>query len=480
MSANRQKNVSLSHSGRRCSGFNDTDSSNSSKPYVRCGYFYGVPYPSQISNGQTYRFDLRSNWTQQLYTCASAIKASIKTVTFGLNATAASTNLSSIEVLDIQPKDYSQDSLPVWGVERADGFMIEDINLFWGLVDESRLNSSTFEIRRAEQLYLPAASQKIAFGEIYDSFAAGNAFSAAWNSVYSFAAAVQSTAYDFIPRYLYPYLDYHGTTNVPFYRSYSGESNYGLTLKYRNLSRTPEGAANIMNLIWTDLAAFATVGTKTGFEDNPNPSTSQGQKLKRSSADPSDVLGQRDVHRRIRIIEYTNILYAIPAALVALLFLLGSITACIFRCRGIVSLGVLKHYINQTSMGRTATQMMTLTVTVASTATTKEWSKATKNVRLEVPALSKVQNGGEGSLSQDEHLLQNTPQHQNGGEESSFQDERLPTHHRNSSASGHGDDTPSPAALEMHRWPSQRRELGAHQDSSRASPNDDYARSWGQ
>ena len=38
--------------------YDDSNPSSSSKPYVRCGYFYGVPYPSQAPQGQTYRHDL--------------------------------------------------------------------------------------------------------------------------------------------------------------------------------------------------------------------------------------------------------------------------------------------------------------------------------------------------------------------------------------------------------------------------------------
>ena len=186
--------------GRRCSGFNDTDASNSTKPYVRCGYFYGVPYPSQVSDGQSYRYDLNSNWTQQLYTCASTMKASIQTVTFSSNTTNASTDLSALNVLNVQPKSYN-DTPPIWAVEKVDGYAIQDISLFWGLVNDSLVNSSALETQQTAELYLPATNQQVTLGHIYDSFAAGTAFAATWNSIYDNAASVRGVAIDFIPRY---------------------------------------------------------------------------------------------------------------------------------------------------------------------------------------------------------------------------------------------------------------------------------------
>lgn len=192
--------ASKGHQGRRCSGFDEENPSNATKPYVRCGYLYSVPSPSQESEGQLYRYDLGSNWTQQLYTCASAMKASLKTVTFSSNATNSSATLNDILVRAVRPKDYSHDALPVWAVEKADGYDIQDINLFWGLIDERFENSSGLETKRASELYLPAATQQVTFGHLQDSFAAGIAFAAAWNSVYAFAAAVRGVAIDFIPR----------------------------------------------------------------------------------------------------------------------------------------------------------------------------------------------------------------------------------------------------------------------------------------
>ena len=130
------------------------------------------------------------------------MKASVRTVSFSSNATNGTATLNDLSVLDVQPKDYSATGLPCWAVERAEGYNIEDINVFWGLVEDSQINDSRMEIRRAAELYLPAATHQVTFGSIYDSFAAGIAFAASWNAVYDYAAAIKGVAEDYTPRYV--------------------------------------------------------------------------------------------------------------------------------------------------------------------------------------------------------------------------------------------------------------------------------------
>lgn len=304
-------------------------------------------------------------------------------VTFATNNTNGTSSLNDLSIVDVQSKNYTNSSLPLWGIEIAGGnYTIADINLFWGVVDDSLINISVIQTSRAAEIYLPATTHSITYGQIYDSFASGIAFSAAWNSVYENAAAVRGTAIDFIPRCTSLQLRQMSTfANTLHPRSYSGETNYGLTLKYRNLSRTPAGAANIMNLIWTDLAAFFAVGTKTGFE--PGEEQPGASQLRKRNTSPS-YLGNRKVHRHVRVIEYKNILYAIPAFIGGGLFILGLITALIMCCFGTVSWKTLNHYVNQTSMGRAMTQIISPEV-VKPTATTKKWSETAGKVNLEIP-----------------------------------------------------------------------------------------------
>ena len=293
--------------------------------------------------------------------------------------------------MDVQSKNYTNSSLPLWGIEIADGnYTIEDINLFWGFVDDSLINVSAIQTNRAAEIYLPATTHSTTFGLIYDSFASGIAFTAAWNSVYEHAAAVRGTAIDFIPRCASLHLRQLSTfANTLHPRSYSGETNYGLTLKYRNLSRTPAGAANIMNLIWTDLAAFFAVGTKTGFE--PGEEQPGASQLRKRNISPSN-LGNREVHRHVRVIGYKNILYAIPAFIGGGLFICGLITALLMFCFRTVSWKALNHYVNQTSMGRAVTRIISPEA-AEQNATTKEWSETAGKLNLEIPGIVDQKDG---------------------------------------------------------------------------------------
>ena len=185
--------------GYRCSGYDDNNPSTPFKAYIRCGYLLSVPVPlnEEAAYSQSRRYDLGSHWTQQLYTCASSVKASIKTVTFRFNGTQA---LEGLKVLNLTSKKLDHGSLPRWAVENAWGYMINDINPFWGLTSNRTVNSSTLQIFEASEIYLPATSRYHDYGKITDSFAAGGAFGATWNSVYGFAAAVKGASLNFIPR----------------------------------------------------------------------------------------------------------------------------------------------------------------------------------------------------------------------------------------------------------------------------------------
>lgn len=156
-----------------------------------------MPYPADFSDNQSYRSDLGSPWAQQVYVCASSVKASIKSITFSTNGTES---LSGLAVNNVQDKDYENATLPLWGIEKAQGYTIEDIFLFWGIVNETYVNLSKIETRRVAEIYLPAAHHSLTYGHLFDTFAAGESFTAAWNSVYTYAAAISGVAIDFIPR----------------------------------------------------------------------------------------------------------------------------------------------------------------------------------------------------------------------------------------------------------------------------------------
>jgi hypothetical protein len=112
-------------------------------------------------------------------------------------------SLTALQVMDVQPKNYSTDALPYWGIEKVNSteYVIADVNHFWGLIDKEYANSQDLEVRRTPSIYLPAGLHYIKFPSFSDSFTAGTAFQAAWETVYRDAGSVVGNSQDFVPRY---------------------------------------------------------------------------------------------------------------------------------------------------------------------------------------------------------------------------------------------------------------------------------------
>lgn len=321
---------------------------------------YDVPTPEALEQGQPWRVDPGSTWKSNLYTCASAATASVEQVTFAINGTSS---LQDLQVLRVDKKNYTTGQEPLWGIEKLNStkYQVWDAYKFWGLIDDQYADSSRVDAYRAAQIYLPAAVRGKVPTNMYDNFAAGGLFTATWQTVYENAASMDSTS----------------TVGIP---NYSGKLDYGLTLKWRQLSQKgPSGVERILNLIWTDIVAFAVAGTKTGFEDDDSFSST---KRKNASA-----IGTRQVQRYVRVIAYRDIRYAIPAFIAAALCLVPLILCFFLLVFQRHSWHALNHYMNQTNMGRTATQLRQLTG-ISVYAKTNEWSESAKNVMLEIPPIS--------------------------------------------------------------------------------------------
>jgi len=96
---------------------------------VICGLIYGAPQRQNPGNNLT--FESGSQWSQPLYTCASALKATIKTVSLSYNGTDSS--LENLAIANIKDKVYADgQELPLWGVENTESLTI-DLNVIWGL-----------------------------------------------------------------------------------------------------------------------------------------------------------------------------------------------------------------------------------------------------------------------------------------------------------------------------------------------------------
>lgn len=298
--------------GRRCAGFDDADPIDPAKPYIRCGNLYGIA--TSVEDPDALLLEVLSETQQQVYTCASATRATIKTVRFALNGTAA---LGNLTVISIRDKVYANSSQhPYWGVERPEPALnlnVSSVDLLWGLVHPDYRSNTNIHVRQAPDIYLPPLPFDRYLGSFRDNMAATTVFNAAWNSIYEFAAYIAGISVNPVP-------------------SYSGENQYALYLKWRELSSTDKGAASILNLIWTDLVASALVGTKHGFETGEN--------------------AVRPVYEYHTGIVYTKLGYAVPAiALLAVLVAL-LVHLLVLLTRGRISRGIALHYLRQTSMGR--------------------------------------------------------------------------------------------------------------------------------
>jgi hypothetical protein len=258
--------------------------------------------------------DPGSYWSIPLYSCTTGIKASIKTVSFKFNGT---DDLSGLKVTNITPKAYHNDSSkPLWGVENT-GLNLRDAFPLWGLVlpeTASQLNLSTL---RQEHLWLPGSGELGTFSTLPN----GDNLPGM-----GFYKDVLAGTYD-VPGGVHSF-------------DYSGATNYALLKRWGQLSRTAGGTAQILNLVWTDLAANYVLGTR-GLTTPSSGDTSIPE------------ISVTFYGSRVRY----HVVYGIPA------FILLGLTAfvCIFTVGSILVQGSgpqrMRSFLSETSPGRIFTSL---------------------------------------------------------------------------------------------------------------------------
>jgi hypothetical protein len=135
-----------------------------------------------------------------------------------------------------------------------------------------------------------------------------------------------------------------GITDEAWPFDLAGRADMAVFTRWQTLSRTQEGAAKMINLLWTDLAASAVVGTK-GISTSPHTQVEEGEE---GGGDPPPVIYVRPAVRKTRY----HFAYGIPAfVLLAVLVALtaGSICASLAR---VSSLDKVRRRIHQLSAGR--------------------------------------------------------------------------------------------------------------------------------
>lgn len=297
-----------------CHGVGKTDIANISNIMVGCGLMRGAAY--RTDGGFPTSFEAGGTWKVPFYSCASTIRSTIKTASFLLNGTSG---LSSVTVTELKQKQYpSNESLPLWGIEDT-GLAINGFAPIWGLVSPEYASYPNISVVKKESLYLPGISFDAKLTRLERQNLPGSDFPRkALLSTYSTDTTVAGISV----------IDYTAASNMPMYN------------KWQNLSRTPATASNIINLIWTDFAASAVVGTKSALG-------------RRGELDPVRIV----VQPLLTQIKY-RWLFGIPAVLVLLLCVLIAVFATITFVFHRHNLDALRRHLHQTSTGRIFTSFL--------------------------------------------------------------------------------------------------------------------------
>ncbi|KAL4890583.1 hypothetical protein BDV59DRAFT_184244 [Aspergillus ambiguus] len=298
---------------------------------VSCGIIYGAATPSDGSNAFTW--DPKSTWSIPLYTCASATKAMIKTVHFSYNGTGS---LKDLHILGIYDKQYErQEDLPYWGVERREDLNVGDVSPVWGMVAPEYKDHPGLSVVQKEHLWLPDGQSTLSIGYSSDNLPAAEFANKALRAVYQIGS--DPTGFEM--------------SAGESIADYSGQNNAGMFTTWQNMTKTAAGSANVFNLIWTDIAANAVVGTRAyNWSVRPAEFARDGDEA------PGSPL-------RVAVFPYERRLgyqipYAIPAIFVAVILGLIALAMLGVVCTGRTGLGKMKRFLHHTSVGRTLTTFL--------------------------------------------------------------------------------------------------------------------------
>ncbi|KAI8724032.1 hypothetical protein NCS52_00260100 [Fusarium sp. LHS14.1] len=286
--------------------------------YVACNLLRGVP--KRVGGGSPSLFEDGSEWSSPLYTCASAVKATVKRVTFFHNGTID--NIDNLVVKEVKEKEYkSKDDMPLWGVEDW-SLTLAQFEPIWGIVDPAFKGFQNVSTTQAPELYLLGSAMDEIFGP-----AALNPSSSTMN----------------LPGSIVPISALHtifnsGSDTDPII-DFTARQSMSLWLKWKELSASAETAPKIYKLLWNDLAASALVGTK-GTLGALNEEPDQAARLR---VIPT-------VHR----VKY-RWMFGIPAFVVIVFMALIFLAVAGSAVTGKSSFGLVRHRLKQVAVGRVLT-----------------------------------------------------------------------------------------------------------------------------
>ncbi|OBT67013.1 hypothetical protein VE03_04509 [Pseudogymnoascus sp. 23342-1-I1] len=286
-----------------CAGTSPSSPPNINGSVVGCSLLYGAA--KRTDGGPSLVFDPRSSWSTPIYSCATAVKATIRTISFQYNGT----TLSSLTINETQPKSYPElSNLPLWGVEDLKAPMtMEGTSPLWGILGQanSTLPSTPYNISTIakESLYLPGY---LDWGGLKSLRTVPVTLGQNLPGTNFYAQALKNALSITRPGGI----GWNGAAD------FSGMTSLALFAKWQKLSRTPADAAKIINLVWTDVSANTVVGTK-GWGLTSAAATAKSANVG-ARADPVPLVTEVEVP----IIVYEMyIRYRIPFAIPAFLVL---------------------------------------------------------------------------------------------------------------------------------------------------------------
>jgi hypothetical protein len=332
---------------------NEYSLANISNIAINAGMLYPPPRPIGRDLNPFDRGRPGDAWTQPMYTCVSASRATIKTVTFLYNGTG---DLSDLHVINATEKSYANtSSMPVWGVEDS-GLVYRQVTPLWGLLNPAFAGKPNISSVRKESLWLPGFTSIL---------------SPVVDSTMNIPGA---SFYSTIMAYIYGEL-LSGLSTTQEIHDYTGYTQFALYQRWLELGQTPTRSADIINLIWTDIAANAVLGTRGWLSQAPNSTTPGPQDQSSPHEVPYVIVFERSTRY--------HIVYAVPAILLLFLTLIISLTTVILLVLRRTGLNRMRLFLNQTSLGRNLTALLYSDVS-SQQSTRKTWAKNDAHRRITV------------------------------------------------------------------------------------------------
>lgn len=261
----------------------------------------------------------------------------VKSVAFQYNGT----GLDALKVTSAKPKTYDDPkNFPVWGVESFEDMTLDDVQPIWGVLGKSNSTEDhtlppPFNVSTTsrESLYLPGFIDQYYIANGFGSVPMGN--------------GQNLPDVNFYTQALLSALMINGIRE--FNADYSGRNSLALYAKWQNLSQSAKGAGKILDLVWTDVAANAVVGTK-GWGLHSAASV-QASHLKRRAAKhpPQPTVPITIYHRRIRF----HVPFAVPAIVILVIATTIFVAVAVLASMRKTGFRRLRVFLDATSVGRT-------------------------------------------------------------------------------------------------------------------------------